>query len=182
MSTVFCQSTGVQNLQLNNPRFLSTTQAGKAYLKSTVQEIMFQFAYPRLDVEVTKGVNHLLKSPFCVHPKTGRVCVPMDVDKINEFDPFAVPTVQELCTQINKFDASNPNAVKSSGKKLQDYKKTAMKDFMAPFTKFLEPLESAIRDARLIMMGKVGCCVLGGLGFGSLSFCLFVSCAYPWNR
>lgn len=43
--------------------------------QSLVHELRVQYAYPRLDVNVTKGINHLLKSPLCVHPKTGMLSI-----------------------------------------------------------------------------------------------------------
>ncbi|PNG99710.1 DNA primase small subunit [Tetrabaena socialis] len=57
-------------------------------------------AYPRLDMEVSKKMNHLLKAPFCVHPKTGKVCVPLDPLVVDDFDPDAVPTVASLLGEL----------------------------------------------------------------------------------
>ncbi|NWW87515.1 PRI1 primase, partial [Rhynochetos jubatus] len=64
-------------------------------------EIMLQYCFPRLDINVSKGVGHLLKSPFSVHPKTGRISVPLDLQRLDQFDPFAVPTISLLCHELD---------------------------------------------------------------------------------
>lgn len=100
-----------------------------------LKEIMLQYCYPRLDIEVSKGLNHLLKSPFSIHPKTGRVCIPIDPQKVDEFNPFTVPTISQLLDEID--------AVKRhpDGLKIKDYKKTSMKESVEVFESFLRKLK-----------------------------------------
>lgn len=70
-------------------------------MRAALEDVVIQYTYPRLDAEVTKHRNHLLKAPFCVHPSTGRVCVPVDPRTVDEFDPSKVPTIGQLLSEID---------------------------------------------------------------------------------
>jgi DNA primase small subunit len=59
-----------------------------------LNEIKLNFVYPRLDINVSKHINHLLKSPFCVHPKTGLISVPLNEDDIVNFDLNKIPSIE----------------------------------------------------------------------------------------
>jgi len=112
----------------NNKPYPKTT-------KNILHEIMLQFAYPRLDIAVSKGLNHLLKSPFCVHPKTGRVCIPIDPAKAETFDPALVPTITQLTSEIDKFAQEEKEKTVS-----KDYKKTSLREPVKIFEEFLSKL------------------------------------------
>ncbi|WEW60139.1 p48 polypeptide of DNA primase [Emydomyces testavorans] len=138
-------------------------------LRDAKQDIVLEYAYPRLDAEVSKKLIHLLKSPFVVHPGTGRVCVPIDVRTVEQFNPLDVPTVSELLDEINAWDvehAQQPNPEddqeKANGdatvaddgedgsipstdrdaksKMLQDYEKTRLKPYVDYFRAFVASL------------------------------------------
>lgn len=87
-------------------------ESQKTLLAAAREDIQIFYTYPRLDAEVSKHRNHLLKAPFCIHPKTGRVCVPVDPENIEEFDPETVPTVAQL---LHELDSSKVPAISADG-------------------------------------------------------------------
>jgi len=111
---------------------------GKALLEAK-QDIVLEYTYPRLDIEVSKKQIHLLKSPFVVHPGTGRVCVPIDTKKLTEFDPLGVPTVIKLLGEIDEFDGRHVSD-EGQGQKVPDYEKTSLKPFVDYFKAYVGAL------------------------------------------
>ncbi|OEL18763.1 DNA primase small subunit [Dichanthelium oligosanthes] len=118
----------------------TTLQSGKhKALRRCVEEIIFSYTYPRLDMEVSKHMNHLLKAPFCIHPKTGRVCVPIDPNNCDDFDPTAVPTLSQLLGELNAagFQADSEN----------NWERTSLEKSIRFFrTSFLQPLLKACKE------------------------------------
>uniref|UniRef100_A0A8C2KP17 DNA primase n=1 Tax=Cyprinus carpio TaxID=7962 RepID=A0A8C2KP17_CYPCA len=114
------------------------------------KEIMLQYCYPRLDVNVSKGVNHLLKSPFSVHPKTGRISVPIDLKELDTFDPFEVPTISLICEELEKpraeeaeeDDMKDKENEQEAGerRRIRDYKRTSLAKYVKVFDRFLEAM------------------------------------------
>ena len=76
--------------------------------------LYFSYLYPRIDANVSKGINHLLKSPFCVHPKTGKVCIPFDPTRVDKLDVNAVPTLTSVNNDINARMAKQTGAAKEN--------------------------------------------------------------------
>jgi DNA primase small subunit len=126
-------------------------------LKDAKLDIVLEYTYPRLDSEVSKKMIHLLKSPFVVHPGTGRVCVPIDGRHPEEFNPLTVPTVTELLSEIDAWDAKQhaqnvpADAMDNEGsiandsdargaRKLQDFEKTSLKPYIDRFRSFIASL------------------------------------------
>ena len=118
-------------------------------LKEAKQDIILEYTYPRLDAEVSKKLNHLLKSPLCVHPGTGRVCVPIDVRNVEQFDPLGVPTVTDLLSEIDKWETTHSDAEEDAenAKKLQDWEKTSLKPYVELFRGFVSNL---LKDERAV--------------------------------
>jgi DNA primase small subunit len=115
---------------------VSKSLDAKALLEAK-QDVVLEYGYPRLDIEVSKKLNHLLKSPFVVHPGTGRVCVPVDTRALDAFDPLAVPTVMQLLGEIDAWTGPAQEGAREPPRQLSDWEKTSLRPFVDYFRAFV---------------------------------------------
>ena len=87
-------------------------------------------------------MNHLLKAPWAVHPKTGRVCIPMDPADAHSFNPLDTPTLSRCLGEINAFDKKNP------GNGLPDVEKTSLAAPLAVMKTMLKSMDEEVRLER----------------------------------
>jgi DNA primase small subunit len=99
--------------------------------------IMVEFVYPRFDMNVSMQPHHLLKSPFAVHPKTGKICVPiLDIQNCHLFNPDTVPSLASLVQELDKL----PPKENSSKRRKITYR-TSLEPYVEGFrNQFLAPL------------------------------------------
>lgn len=135
-----CTQKECSKLMKSNPK---DTRAVKL-MEKAVRDVVFAYSYPRLDIEVSKKMNHLLKAPFCVHPKTGKVCVPIDPKQAWAFDPDNVCTVGQLLNELNQRE--------KSGDKKTTYMETGMGKAVDTFRQCF--LDSLMKDNKNVLAEK----------------------------
>ena len=66
------------------------------WMKNRLDEMVLFYVWPRIDAGVSRRLNHLLKAPFVVHPKTNRVACPIDAADYFRFNPAKAPCLDTL--------------------------------------------------------------------------------------
>ncbi|KAI1726804.1 DNA primase small subunit domain-containing protein [Ditylenchus destructor] len=111
------------------------SEAAKNFLKIFV----LSYTYPKLDQNVTTGVNHLLKCPFSVHPKNGNIAVPLNAKIIDRFQLDQVPRVDKLLQEMSKINQEE-SAENKENRRKQYYEHTSLAPYIEIFDSFVENL------------------------------------------
>ena len=121
----------------------SAERARPAWI-AALEDIVLQYTYPRIDAEVTKRQNHLLKSPFVVHPSTGRVCVPLQLEQIQKINPeCGAPTVAQLLRELN----ATPQG-ESEAHTRGEWEHTSLRPYVEQLDQLCARILRDVRDAK----------------------------------
>lgn len=88
-------------------------------LQRYTHAVALAFCGPRLDRAVTEDARHPIKLPFCVHPSTGKLCLPLPRELLFEFDPDSnAVTLNDLLEKRNECIAKFQRAISALEKEI----------------------------------------------------------------
>jgi DNA primase small subunit len=81
-----------------------------------VYRLVFGLLYPRLDMNVTRQLNHLLKLPLSVHPQTDRICVLLkpDAESLCKLRLWDLPNIDKVIHQLDTSKNKTVSCLQSS--------------------------------------------------------------------
>lgn len=94
---------------------------GQGWIQDKLDEVVLAYVWPRIDENVSLHRNHLLKSWFVAHPKTGRVAAPVWQEKLFSFCPASVLTTRNWTGGVSM--AAEPQALPRSIEEKKKQKK-----------------------------------------------------------
>ena len=105
------------------------------WMRDRLDAMVLSYVWPRIDANVSRQLNHLLKAPFVAHPKCKRVAVAVDAADYFRFDPATAPRLADYRNPTTFFqmrDAMNwlrpcDVAIKAPSKKKKAKAKTTAK-------------------------------------------------------
>ena len=79
---------------------------GQEWMEDKLNEVVLAYVWPRIDENVSLHRNHLLKSCFVPHPKTGRIAMPICQAALFEFCPgSSALSIHFWPTSVHEFGA-----------------------------------------------------------------------------
>lgn len=85
-------------LKTDIPSLWKSIEATAIHLNmaGAIDALFVKWTFPRLDVNVSVQNTHLIKVPFSIHPDTNKICVPIQIDTIDNFVVESAPSLQSL--------------------------------------------------------------------------------------
>ena len=104
-----------------------------------LRETIMTYVWPRLDSGVTKHMNHLNKSVYSFHPKTGRISVPVGKDPF-QFKPKECPTLRGLVDGVESEVSAFNKSIEFIKKFTAKLKTSATESWEKPMASSLLPV------------------------------------------